>query len=251
MHFRMRMENRGRGGRVLAGVFLVIIGIVALMRSFEVPMPDWLFTWQTLLIVLGLFLGLKHGFKKGAWFVPILIGGAFLANDYFFNGELRRHIWPAVLIILGIVFIFRPRKRFCGHEWHHKKYADNESTDSIAHEANFSEDSFIDSTSIFGGSKKSVLTKDFKGGDIVNIFGGTELNLSQADINGKAVLEVTAIFGGATLTIPSNWTIKSEAVTVFGGVQDKRELSAINENPDKVLVLKGTVLFGGIEIKSF
>ena len=89
------------------------------------------------------------------------------------------------------------------------------------------------------------------GGDITNIFGGTEINLTQADIQGVATIDVTTIFGGAELIVPSHWSVKSEIVTIFGGVEDKRTVATITETPEKALVLKGTIIFGGIEIKSF
>ena len=38
-------------------------------------------------------------------------------------------------------------------------------------------------------------------------------------------------------------------VAIFGGIDDKRE--QISNTPDKVLVLKGFTMFGGIEIKSY
>lgn len=62
-------------------------------------------------------------------------------------------------------------------------------------------------------------------------------------------LEITTIFGGTKLIIPSNWEIKSEAVMIFGGIEDKRRMQTITGQPEKTLILKGTVLFGGIEIK--
>ena len=96
-----------------------------------------------------------------------------------------------------------------------------------------------------------ILSKNFKGGDIVNIFGGSEIDLTQADMTTPAILEVTAIFGGATLIVPSNWAIKSEAVTIFGGIGDKRKIVPTTESPTKTLVLKGTMIFGGMEIKSY
>ena len=118
-------------------------------------------------------------------------------------------------------------------------------------EETYSQEDFVDSTSIFGGANKIILSKDFKGGDIVNIFGGTELNLSQADITDKAILEMTTIFGGTKLIIPSNWSVKSEATIIFGGIEDKRSMPAVSGSIGKILLLKGTVIFGGIEIKSF
>ena len=85
----------------------------------------------------------------------------------------------------------------------------------------------------------------------MNIFGGTELDLSQADLSGVAVIDLTTIFGGTKLLIPSNWSVKSEAVTIFGGIEDKRRMQATIEVPQKTLLLRGTVIFGGIDIKSF
>ena len=97
-----------------------------------------------------------------------------------------------------------------------------------------------------------MISKNFKGGDLVNIFGGTELDLSQADFTGTAIIDLTTIFGGTKLLVPSNWSLRSEGtVTIFGGIEDKRRMQTITETPDKTLVLQGTVIFGGIEIKSF
>lgn len=245
--------ERHRHGHVWTGVFLLVIGGLALVRSYGTPLPAWLFTWQMLLIAIGLFIGFRKGFSDGGWFVPILIGGAFLVNDYFLQGNLRRHIWPLILIVIGAFFIFNSRRSKWRKNWFEKKNAAMQGDTFIpVSEESYSEDDIIDTTSIFGGTKKVVLSKNFKGGDMVNIFGGSEIDLTQADVNGTALLEITAIFGGATLIVPSNWAVKSEAVTIFGGINDKRRnISSGTEIKSKALVLKGTVLFGGIEIKSF
>jgi predicted membrane protein len=246
-----RLE-RHRHGHVWTGIFLLIIGALALVRSYGTPMPVWLFSWQMLLIAIGLFIGLKKGFRDGGWFIPIFIGSAFLLNDFFLHGELRKHIWPLILIIIGAFFIFRPRH---GRRWHRRHEKKNVTSAPelvmLDDDISYSEDDLIDVTSIFGGTKKMILSKNFKGGDMVNIFGGSEIDLTQADVNGTAVLDVTAIFGGAKLIIPSNWVLKSEATTIFGGIEDKRKNITVTPEKSKVLVLRGTVLFGGIEIKSY
>ncbi len=245
--------ERGRGqGHVWAGLFLLAIGGLALARSFGVPMPSWLFTWQMMLIAIGLFIGFRKGFRNGGWFVPIIIGGAFLINDYFILGDLRRHIWPLVFIVVGMFFIFRPR-RWSGIENRDQKKNAGMQAETITplSEEHHIQDDIIDSTNIFSGAKKVILSKSFKGGEIVNIFGGCEIDLTQADITDHAIIDVTAIFGGATLVIPSNWAIRSEAVTIFGGISDKRRIRPSTESPIKTLVIKGTLLFGGLEIKSY
>ena len=86
---------------------------------------------------------------------------------------------------------------------------------------------------------------------MVTIFGGSELNMSQADINGVVTIEVVQIFGGTKLIVPSNWKIQtSELVSVFGGIDDKRQLTT-SQDETKVLNLRGTSIFGGIDIRSY
>ena len=247
-HWEGRMD-RGQG-HVWTGLFLLAIGGIALLKSFGFPVPAWLFSWQMLLIGIGLFIGLRKGFRDGGWFVPIIIGGAFLANEYLLNGELRKHMWPLILIIVGAIFVLRPRNKYFAFD--EKKNPPLNAEASIpADEQNYTRDDLIDSTCIFSGYKKVILSKNFKGGEMVCIFGGAEVDLTQADINGTAVLDVTAIFGGATLVVPSNWAVKSECMTIFGGISDKRRFTSYNEPTNKTLVLKGTMLFGGMEIKSY
>lgn len=247
-----RAERHGQS-HIWTGLFLLAIGALALARSFGVPMPVWLFTWQMLLIAIGLLIGFKKGFRDGGWFVPIIIGGAFLANDYFLAGDLRRHIWPVILIIIGMFFIFRPRRgRWRDHRWCEKKTPGLTNAGTLTPEATeYSEVDVINSTCIFSGAKRVVLSKNFRGGELVNVFGGCEVDLMQADITSPAILDVTAIFGGATLIVPSNWAVKSEAVTIFGGISDKRRFSGVQESVTKTLVLKGALIFGGMEIKSY
>jgi predicted membrane protein len=266
MRWEAKMERGHRHGHIWTGALLLLIGGVALARNYVPEFPNWVFTWQMLLITLGLFIGIRHRFHGMAWFILLLIGGTFLANEYILTDKQRITLWPVILIAIGLFFIFRSRSgpgRHCfqkknsdgkqGNDVNEKEDTGNPFIDveSSMHTST-SEDDFIDTTSIFGGAKKIILTKNFKGGDIVNIFGGTELNLTQADINGTAVLELTTIFGGTKLVIPSNWSVKSsEVVTIFGGIEDKRQMSAATtEVPEKTLVLKGTVVFGGIDIKS-
>jgi hypothetical protein len=51
--------------------------------------------------------------------------------------------------------------------------------------------------------------------------------------------------------VPADWDVKSDIVAIFGGIEDKRSLESISINPGKVLLLKGTSIFAGIEIRNF
>lgn len=233
---------------VWTGVFILLIGIAAFLKASLTDFPDWIFSWQTLLIALGFFLGLRRGFRGSGWLILMLIGGIFLLNDIYPEFTFRRYMWPVALIIVGLFIIMRPRRRW---DWDAEKKTDDIVNSKLDEAMGYSKDDFVESTSVFGGAKKIIISKNFKGGDLVNIFGGTELDLSQADFTGTAVIDLTTMFGGTKLLVPSNWSIKSEAVTIFGGIEDKRRMQTMTEVPDKTLILRGTVIFGGIDIKSF
>lgn len=109
---------------------------------------------------------------------------------------------------------------------------------------------YIDSTSIFGGGKHYIVSQNFKGGDVVNIMGGSTINLMRADLRGPATLEVVQLFGGTTIIAPAHWIIKSEMASIFGDIEDKRFHTPAVPDHSKILYIKGTSLFGGITIKS-
>ncbi len=87
----------------------------------------------------------------------------------------------------------------------------------------FSSEDYIDATTVLGGIHKNILSKNFKGGDITIFMGGAELNLSQADIQGTAALDITQIMGGTKIIVPPNWEVRSQLTSVFGNIEDKRQ----------------------------
>ena len=253
---RELMRKRFGNSRRWSGLVLLAIGGLLLAQKMGAPLPSWLFTWQVLLIGIGLFIGIRKRFSDFSWLVPVIIGSIFLVADYYPEFELRRYTLPIILILIGLSFVLRPkRSRFgncngMGRNWGEKYQQENIVSHDSAATASSSSDEYLDVTSVLGGTKKTIFSKDFKGGEVTSFLGGTELNLSQADIKGRVVLELTQILGGTKLILPSHWDVKPELVSVFGGIEDKRQLTAVID-PTKVLVLKGTSVFGGIEIRSY
>ncbi|MFT3902117.1 MAG: DUF5668 domain-containing protein [Niabella sp.] len=229
---------------IFLGTFLLLVGGLLLLRRLDIEVPDFLVSWQMLLIAIGIFLGIRKGFQGAGWLICILIGTLFLLNEFFVFGELRRFILPIILVGAGLFFIFRPRRQNGKYQTGDPNFPNTPGASAFAEE-------FIDITSIFGGTKKKVYSKNFKGGDMVNIFGGSEVDLSQADITGNAVIEVTALFGGATIIVPSHWNVVADAVAILGEVKDKRVMTNIPEGEVKTLIIKGSVIFGGVDVKSF
>jgi predicted membrane protein len=265
---RFRRHDRGRGN-VWTGLFLLTIGGLLLARAAGVFFPSWFFTWPLMLMALGLFLGLRHGFKGGAWLILIIIGAIFLTDKMTDTINLRPYLWPIVLMVAGTFIMLKPRHRhyrkrfdFVDDDKNYQSSSPAEyqsatpttnvpSTESFnTHEGKSDFSDVVDITAIFAGVKKKILSKNFKGGDIVSIMGGTELNLVQADFHGKIVIDNFTMFGGTKLIVPADWDVQSEVVAIFGGVDDKRP-PATHHDPTKVLFLEGTCMMGGIEIRSF
>ena len=110
---------------------------------------------------------------------------------------------------------------------------------------------WLDTTAVFGSTKKVVLSKNFRGGDITCFMGGAEIDLTKADIQGKVMLDTTAVFGGIKLIVPPHWDVKVQTTAVFGGIEDKRPVQEVKSDTNKLLILDGAAVFGGIEIRSF
>jgi predicted membrane protein len=260
-------------GKVFAGLILLVLGSMLLLRQFTFFFfPSWIFSFPMLLIVLGLYTGYKHNFKNPAWFIITLIGLVFLSRHIMPWFDLRAFVWPIAIIGLGLWLIL---KRNYTSNWgkegnrFNKDGYDKEPVD-FATEADYTikpegatsnnayqnvkGDDVLDSVSIFGGIKKNILSKDFKGGEIVNIFGGAELDFTQADINGTVIIDITQIFGGVKLIVPPHWQVTSDIAAIFAGIDDKRFNKNNLQSPlntDKLLVLKGTCAFAGVDIRSY
>lgn len=237
-----RPKHPNRNGQVMGGLFIVAIGVLLLARQAGMEIPRWFFSFESILIALGLYLGIRHSFRGVAWLIPIVIGGFLILDDIYPDFEFHDYIWPLVIIGIGLFIMFRGGKKKFDRKW--------EAERSFAESAS---DDVLDSTVIFGGSKKNIISKDFRGGEAVTVFGGTEINLMQADVTAPVVLELTQIFGGTKLIVPPHWKVLSkDMVAILGGIDDKRPVmsnTTIDEN--KAIILKGTCMFGGIEIRSY
>ncbi|HXX45464.1 MAG TPA: DUF5668 domain-containing protein [Candidatus Acidoferrales bacterium] len=115
---------------------------------------------------------------------------------------------------------------------------------------------------VFWGSRRRITSRNFLGGEIVAIFGGFEIDLTQADIQGEeAKLDIVSIFGGGDIRVPPNWHVILHAIGIFGGASD-RTLHPAQANvaptsagvpagpPVRTLIIEGVSLFGGVTIKN-
>ncbi len=239
--------------RNLGGLVLILIGVVFLLK--KIPgvhdwIPYWVFTWPSILIVIGLFIGIKSRFKSIAPFILIGLGLFFLLEQAsLIATNFRPYIWPIALILLGIVVLSRRNNpnacRGRARYRHHRPFPVEPLNPQI------DSDDLLEVNSVFGNIERSLISKNFKGGSISATFGGAEVNLSKCDFQNTITLDISVIFGGVELVVPANWQIKNEVNAIMGGIEDKRNLTSIDDQPGKILILRGSVIFGGLELKSF
>ncbi len=274
--YRDSQNSRGnkKNSQVFIGAFIIIIGVLILLKRIDFPIPYWLLSWKMLLIGIGLVMGLKSGFKDITWFIPIIIGAVFLSDDILPAFNLSRIVWPVGLIAVGLIILTKgSRGRFAddylfpggseqrkdGFESGFKRIDEPAgieqgpaaSVTNVSKDVETSPDDMIECTAIFGGIKRAVVSKNFKGGEVIAVFGGADIDFTHADINGVVKLEATNILGGTKLIVPPTWDVQSEMVAIFGGVEDKRRIQPELINRNKRLILMGTAFLGGLEIKSF
>ena len=225
---------RGVHGRVIVGIMLVLIGLVTFAQNYEpfqLFIPEFVYDWEIWFIVFGaLFILLARNKTVGAVFIAI---GLF---------NLFPDLWPLIFVLLGVYILVG----YNGKKIHHLgSQAGNKDDSQKASEV-------IEQVSLFGGGKKVVFSDNFKGGSIISIFGGSEVNLLSSKLaDGENVLEVTSIFGGCTIIVPKDWKIEVDVMPIFGGFGDKRH-SDPNQvfDPNKLLIIKGVAIFGGGEVKT-
>ncbi len=218
--------------RVIIGILLIILGVIFVFRNLDIYLfPIELFSWEYFFILFGLLLFFLAN-NKTAGSVFIVIG--------LFN--LVPELWPLIFVFIGLHIILRKR------DHHTRRSESNIGTGDTASKAK----DYFDDVSIFGGGSKVFHTDNFKGGTVVSIFGGSEINLTQCKLaEGENILDITAIFGGSTILVPSDWKVEVDVLPIFGGFGDNRRKDPnVVYGQNKILIVKGLVIFGGGEIKN-
>ncbi len=245
-----------RGPRTWSGILLVVCGGLLLAHKLGANIPQWIFTWPMLLIVLGFISGVKSRFHNAGAFIMMIVGGVYLVDEIVPQLDFHKFILPAILIGVGLVYLLKPKNTWSKRNWQDRSLYPTNTTPpnyyKIEDDPGKSDPSeYVEIKNVFGGIKRNIISKNFKGGEIHNFMSGTELNLLQADMQHPIELEIHNIFGGTKLIVPSNWNVKNEVSVIFGGIEDKRNFISGRPVPDKLITLKGTCVFGGIEVVNY
>ena len=77
--------------------------------------------------------------------------------------------------------------------------------------------------------------------------GGVSIDLRDASMEAdEATINVSAVMGGVDIRVPRSWTVVNRVSAILGGVDDHTRPVDAN----KRLIVEGSVLMGGLDIKN-
>jgi predicted membrane protein len=237
---RLSGKRRSFSHGLFWGVLLILLGVIFLLDNLGVISAAhiWRF-WPVLLIIAGAFNVLDN--ERRFWGVILLVGGTFLLLNQLGLAHFSwAFFWPIILIAIGLMVLWNSLTAPSGTAPGPSGGGDPRLT--------------VNGVAIFSGLERRMTSEDFQGGHVTAIFGGIELDLTEAKMQAdEATLEVNAVFGGVELRIPDSWQVSYRGGPIFGGVDDKTRIRRAEDmagSKPKVLHITGLIAFGGLDIKN-
>jgi hypothetical protein len=104
------------------------------------------------------------------------------------------------------------------------------------------------SIALFGASEIKNRSEHLRHADVSAIFGGATLDLREAHIDDRAVVDATALFGGVDVLVPEGWRVQIGGIPIFGGFEDKTNNQAPPAPGAPTLRVNATSIFGGVTV---
>lgn len=218
--------------QLVMGVLIVVVGLLFTLENVGVTEGhDYLRYWPVALIAIGL-LKLWQG-TGGAVFggfalvfagVWLLLQGMGIVTISLWN------LWPMLLVFAGASMVWRGMH---GH---------------AAAAATVDAYSTVSAMAVLAGVNRGSTSKTFRGGDLTAVFGGCQIDLRQAAIEGEAVIDVFAMWGGIEIRVPETWSVSGRVTPILGGYEDKTR--PVSDDANQRLLVRGLAIMGGVEIKN-
>jgi predicted membrane protein len=218
--------------QLLVGLLIIVAGVLLTLDNLRIiDAAYYLRFWPAGLIAVGM-LKIWHA-REGlggslGGFLFMAVGTWLLLEQTALIRISFWDMWPALLVLFGGFLVWQgmsgPRRR-----------------------ASADTNALVTAVAVLGGVARGNNSAAFRGGDLTAVMGGCELDLRQAAIDGEAVIDVFALWGGIEIRVPEDWTVVSRVTPLLGGVDDKtRPPQGAGRHR---LVLRGFVIMAGVEVK--
>ena len=219
------------------GIGLLALGTILLLDRMGILDASQVFSffWPVVLLTGGLLILARATASAGrVWGGILTTLGILLFLDELGYARLSLHaLWPLAIIAIGLLLVWRSLEGGAGG-----------APGPDAH--------LLNRITAFGGGELKSDAQDFRGGELLALFGGYQVDLRRAAIvTSPAVLRANAMFGGIDLRVPRNWRVTVDGLPLLGGYLDKSKHpeEAAGVTPPQ-LIVRGFAMFGGVVVKN-
>ncbi|MBQ8623898.1 MAG: hypothetical protein IJ424_05965 [Oscillospiraceae bacterium] len=221
----------------LWGIVLVVLGVIFGLNALDITDIDIFFDgWWTLFIIVPCVIGLINEKEKTGNLIGLLIGVVLLlaCQDILRFDLVGKLIFPVILVVIGISLVI---KYLFGGKIKSEIKQINEKNSGAKEEF----------YSTFTGQDLKFNGQEFKGTSLSAVFGSIKCDLTGAIINEDVVINASAVFGGIDIIVPSEYNVKIQSNSIFGGVSNKRGGNEVAGAP--TVYVNGSGIFGGVDIR--
>jgi predicted membrane protein len=231
-----RTEEARVTPRLVIGLAIMTAGLVLALDSLGVLDGSVVFRfWPIVLVAVGIVKWTSPPHQAQAGFVWIVAGVGFLLVTL---GQMPfSRLWAVLLFFVGANIAWRalrpPIPRSAAHP--------SESFDMMA---------------ILGGCNTVAPPPgaaghlgSFRGGRAMAVMGSCQIDLRHATIadGQEAAIDAFAMWGGIEIRVPDDWEVVNRGSAFLGGFESKARPLA---GTSKRLIVTGTVIMGGVEVKN-
>jgi predicted membrane protein len=216
--------------QLILGLTIISVGVLFLLDNLGyIYAESYWHYWPVVLIIFGLARLFETGEAPSKFMgvVFTVIGSLLLLQSLHLTRFNFWNFWPVILIMGGIVMV-----------WKVMTGASTRPHDEAV----------IRGAAMLGGFKRTCSSQEFRGGELTAIMGGCEIDLREASLQGKAVINCFAFWGGIEIKVPEDWSVSIQAIPLLGGFDDKTRPP--RGGSEKVLIVQGFAVMGGIEVKN-
>ena len=234
---RNRPFNDLYSSRLIVGVIIILLGALLLADNLDLINARRVLRvlWPLVLVAVGVMMVRAPDRRRSrAWGWVLITVGVWIFLDRL--GWVHVSLWelivPGLLLFVGGSLVWR-------------------AVSGPPAEAPVGEDhaEFVRSFAFMSGCELRPVSRPFRGADLNAVMGGVKLDLTGARMEAdSAVIDVFAFWGGVEIYVPPDWTVTSKVTTLLGGFIDKRRPTSVV--PTKTLILRGTIVMSGIEVKN-
>ena len=230
--------------QVVLGLVVIAMGLLFLLDNLGyVDMHRAFSFWPMVFVIVGTVKLCDTRTQGGTMLGAALVGiGILMMLDRLDIIDFSwRTLWPLVLIGLGGFLVMKAVRS------KHAPQGQGGMLDGVPLGSSADAGELLDVTAILGAYERRVTTQYFRGGEITAVMGGCELDMRGASIQGEAVINVFAFWGGVTIKCPPDWNVVLQGTPILGGFEEKTITPPDNS---KRLVIRGYAIMGGVEIRN-